>query len=840
MRIFLLLLTCLITSSSFAGVLKGYISNPSGEEMPMVSIYVKNTTYGTTSNLKGNYFLELEEGNHTIVFSFSGFAKQEKEVVITKGTIVLDIVLQEALLETVNVVANKKDRAKEIIKAARDKRRFYNKQVENFTCSVFLKTSIDKKTPIDTHLDSAIISEVPAAANMNDFYQKINLNLIESISELTHERSNKYKEHFLGYKDYSESSKSMDVSTSIGISYGEEDFAPIQREAVNPFILYNDVQSTDLNFYDNLISFPAVSQQPIPSPIGDNGTPYRFDLDGSFYENGKLIYKISVEPFFKTDPTFSGIVFIEDSTWKLVSVDLKVNPASMHFCEEFSIIQNYTEVEENVMVPTRLELNYTIKDGKDYIIGNTKVNRSKYLVNTPDFETKWTSEVKTFDVYALDRDSTYWKENRAFELTEKESSFIHVCDSLTEYFDSPEFYAKQDSVFNDFSWKSIFAGVGRRNTYRGMEWRVGGILEQINPLGIGGYRHKLPGYINKEWDNGFKLENEGFVDYGFNNKDFKGKLSMGFTYVPKKFVRTKILIADYYDQINNFASLTQVFSGSNYIRKKEYGLSHRMEIFNGFYGEIGFNYSDQIPIDNLELSKWRAETFGDLNTPVDFDRYVKSEITVDLKYRIKQKYMYKDNRKLIIEAKHPELNLKYRKGVPGLFNSEVNYDYIEVSANHEIQLKRLGSSYWKATAGTYLNKGNLRVLEHKYFRGSDPFFFMDPVKSFQLLGPTLSTPNNFLQANYMHHFEGSIMNKIPLINRLKLQLAGGGGILLIEDDSFRHVEVFAGIERVFKIRKELVRFGGYFVTSDNTLGSADYTFKLGFSFFSAFSGKFDY
>ena len=87
-----------------------------------------------------------------------------------------------------------------------------------------------------------------------------------------------------------------------------------------------------------------------------------------------------------------------------------------------------------------------------------------------------------------------------------------------------------------------------------MEWRVGGVLDQINPLGIGGYRHKLPGYINKEWDNGFKLENEGFIDYGFNNKDFKGKLSMGFTYVPKKFVRTKILIADYYDQINNFAS----------------------------------------------------------------------------------------------------------------------------------------------------------------------------------------------------------------------------------------------------------------------------------------------
>jgi len=833
----LLIIAVLSFSTAFSGVLKGVIKNQNGELLPFASVYVKNTTYGTSSNLKGAYFLDLKEGAYTVVFSFSGHKSQEQEVHVSdKGQTILDVVLNEEELNTLIVYSDNKDRAKEIIKEVRKKRKYYLNQVSNYTCKTYQKTSLDKKVSIDLPTDSVLEVE-SGTEGFDEFIKRINLNLIESISTTSYRKPNKYKEHYTAYKNYSETGESSGMSISFEVGYGEEDFAPVEAEVTNPYILYEDIHSSSLNFYKNLIDFPGVTLQPILSPIADNGgMSYKYVLDGSFYENGKLIYKLKVTPIFETDPAFMGVIFIEDSTWKLVSLDLKVNPKALSFCEEFSIIQNYSEVQKDVLLPTRKELNYTIKEGRNYIIGNTKISITDYIINALEPE-KWGSEIKTFDVYAMDRDSSFWEQNRRFELQEKELHFIHVCDTLYEYFNSESYLTMADSTFNRFGWRILMTGFRHRNSFKKTEWLM---QARPNPFGIGGYRHKSIGVYKKEWQNGVKLENDGFFDYGVNTQDFKGKLSVGLTYIPKKFVRTKITFGDYFSQINNYASFSQVFSGSNYVRKKEYGIAHRMEVFNGLYAEAGFSLTDQLPLENITFSKWRELLFGELNEVVDFERYTKSELTLDLKYRMKQKYMIKGNKKLILESKGPVLTMKYKRGIPGLFNSEVDYNYIEFGAKQSMKLKRFGLFSWGAKMGTYLSKNNLRVLEHKYFRGSDPFFFSNPVGSFQLLGPSLATENAFFSVNVMHHFEGSIMNKIPLVNRLKLQLAGGAGTLLIEDDNFKHAEVFVGLERVFRIRKELFRIGGYFVTADNNLEKADYSFKIGVSFYDPFFKKWDY
>ena len=98
----------------------------------------------------------------------------------------------------------------------------------------------------------------------------------------------------------------------------------------------------------------------------------------------------------------------------------------------------------------------------------------------------------------------------------------------------------------------------------------------------------------------------------------------------------------------------------------------------------------------------------------------------------------------------------------------------------------------------------------------------------------------------MHHFEGNILNKIPVVHWLKLSLAGGAGFLLIPKDKLAHGEFFVGIERITRIKKQLFRIGIYAVTADNTLDisnssfNSNFTLKFGVSYYNPVNRKWDF
>jgi hypothetical protein len=829
---------------SWAGYVQGRVVDEKGIPLAYANIYIKNSTYGVSSNINGEYFLELKSGKHTLVFSYLGYLSVEKEVQITSGkgqTINVTLKSSSREFDEVVITDNKKDLAKSIMKNVREKRSFYFDQVESYTCKTYLKTSIEKEYVEEDTSEVKNKKERKKAENLEEHLKKERINLIESIFETNYKSPNKYKEIVLAHHDYIPSKKEIGASVEIGASFGEDDMIPKPSVEKNPYLIYEDILSCDFNFFKNLIDYPAISQQPILSPMAATAPlNYTFYLKGSFYEEGKKTYEIEVKPLFKEEALFYGSLFVEDSTWQLKAVDLRINGRALFFCKEFRIIQNYVEVEENVILPVRREIFYTIKDGKNTIFGNTRINHSEYEINKEFPNRFFNNELKYYKPDAFDKDSIYWQDLRPIQLKNTELEFINVTDSIAAYYTSDEYYRKIDSAYNRISIWTPLSGLGRRNRAKGTQLYIGSLLAQVKPLGIGGYRHALPIEFNKEFSNGMLLETEEYIDYGFNNQDLKAKLGVGLTYIPLKFVRTFIRVGDVYEMVNDYASIEQVFARSNYVRAKTFSISQRMEIVNGLFGEFTFNFSDQIPLKNIQFAEWSELLFGELNEPADFDRYIKSEFKLELRYRIKQKYIIKGNKKIIIGTDFPELFFVYRKGVPGLFNSEVKFDFIELGTKGEIGMGRFGLSRWQVFAGGFINQSDLRLLEYKYFRGSDRFFFSDPLQSFQLLGQTFLTSNEYFRANYIHHFQGSILDKVPLINWLGLELAGGAGTIMIPDESIAHIEMFGGLQKVFKIKKQLFRVGVYGVTADNSLGEADFTWKFGLSFFNGYSNKWTY
>ena len=109
-----------------------------------------------------------------------------------------------------------------------------------------------------------------------------------------------------------------------------------------------------------------------------------------------------------------------------------------------------------------------------------------------------------------------------------------------------------------------------------------------------------------------------------------------------------------------------------------------------------------------------------------------------------------------------------------------------------------------------------------------------------MLDSTFNTSNPYVQAFYIHHFNGFIMNKIPLINKLKLEITAGANALIIQDINYSHAELFAGLERKFKIRKQYFKVGVFATTRVNTETTTQVGFKIGLDFFNTFTNKWTY
>lgn len=883
MKVILTILLVFVTFGlSQAQIVRGMVTDQQGQPIPGVNVFIKSTSQGVATDSNGRYQLKVAAGQVVLVFRIIGFEPVERPLTLKNSSVlIIDMALKDIAtsLQEVQVVSDTRDFARELMQKVRDNRRLYAESLRQYRCDIYRRVSMQGMQPKRVYdsiekarTDSLIAKLNPedAAAAKRKLHRaqkrakrqagrhnaksdtssvsvdtamvRYMTGLSEALSAVYHKDPRRYKEFTEAQNDYQVKWPEHIYSFGIGNDAEGMVIDNMSPGFFNYSLTPNDPSSIDINFYRANISLPEVCEQPLQSPLAPtSAVNYSFRYDGVVYEGKRSLYKILVKPVFSTDAMFSGYIIVEDSSWALRYVDLSINPKVLLYDKEFRIMQGYKMVSPGVCVPDSCTIIAVQKDGKRTFTKKTDIRFLDWKTEMPIPEKTFGNEVKKYLPGAFEHDSLWWVQKRPYPLNDEELRFGKRMDSLSKYFNSEEFLFRMDSTYNRIDiWSVVYKGIHYRNREKRYQMYFGPLITQINPFGIGGYRHNLNGTFLKRFTNEFLLETEGTVDYGSRNGDLRFRGGVGLTYVPQRFVRTFIRYGDYYNMINGRSSITNMFSRSNYARTKSFSISQRMEVFNGLFAELSFSYSDQNPITGMHIDNWSNQLFGEANTPVEFERYIKSELQLNLIYRIKQKFVMKGKRKILLGSKWPDITFNWRHGIQGLFDSEVNFDYLEAGIKGYTKWSRWGTSNWAFLAGSFVNSKNLRLLEHKYFRGSDPLFFSNPLLSFQLLGPTLSCSTSFLRATYIHHFDGALLNKVPVINYLRLSPAIGAGYLMMQENNFRHLEVFAGIERVIRIRKELFRLGVYAVTADNNLSKASFTWKIGVSTSNVFQRKWDY
>jgi len=86
--------------------LSGKIVDPKNSAISFVSVYIKNSSYGTTSNENGVYQFRLSPGTYNIIYRFVGYQEKTEKVTIGNGDQQLDIKLENevfAIKKTANI-----------------------------------------------------------------------------------------------------------------------------------------------------------------------------------------------------------------------------------------------------------------------------------------------------------------------------------------------------------------------------------------------------------------------------------------------------------------------------------------------------------------------------------------------------------------------------------------------------------------------------------------------------------------------------------------------------------------------------------------------------------------
>jgi hypothetical protein len=330
-------------------------------------------------------------------------------------------------------------------------------------------------------------------------------------------------------------------------------------------------------------------------------------------------------------------------------------------------------------------------------------------------------------------------------------------------------------------------------------WIVPPITSLIQPVAFGGARLKLAAAYRKTFPSRKKINVEGDISFGFRNRDLNGRVGSEYLYNPFNRGTIALQAGRNFEFIYPGDAWVNVLKRSNIYLNNSLELTHGVDIINGVRIQNKFEVAFRRSVADYKVGNNADSIFGISNEPpVKFDPYNATYNEIKLFLTPGLKYVREPKEKIYLGSKWPTFYVTWRKGVPGLFKSEIDFDYLEFGLEHHINLGVAGQTNYIVKTGDFYNTRDLRVIDYKFMRQGDPLFFQNPQKAFQALDSTFPVFDRFYQGNLVHEFNGFLINRIPFAKKLKLQEIAGGGFLYTHDRALRYFEFFTGLERVFK------------------------------------------
>jgi hypothetical protein len=741
--------------------LTGTIQNAKGEPLPFANVYIEGTTQGTTANTEGVYFFDVKNGSYHIVFQYVGY-KKKIEIVEIKGKTVLNIRLESDDLELKEVVikANAEDPAYAMIRKAQELRKTYRDQVPNYACDVYIKglqqiADAPKKILGQDIGDMGGILDTVGGKKTGIVY------LSETISRYNVQGAKRKEELKL--------SKVSGNPNGFG---------------------FNRAELFDFSFYDNNITLT----RPLLSPIGDGAMSYyKYRFAGSFRDTmGYMVNKIEVIPKRKEDPVWSGYLYLVDNQWNIYSTDLYCTGKAMQvdFVDTISLRQTHVPTGNNIWRPISQTLSFKFGIFGIKIKGYFTGIFSNYDLNPTFTKGYFGNEVYVAKKAESNTDTSVWNTVRPIELTQEEQRDYVRKDSIRAAHLTPQYLDSVDRKNNKFKIINLLAGYSYRNSQKKttITWLSPLTSIEFNPvqgwtLGTKLNMDKYSEKVGEPYKTMWSLR--GDANYGFAEKILRGSAGASyqfnrFTY-PLLSIDAGVKVAQFNENepiTSTIAELYAVYDKKHLrylFNKKFVKIGYSQDIANGLRLTVGWETAirEQDLVVNSQYSfKKKGEAYNPNTVGFQTDLYGTAHVAkANLTWTPANKYAtyphYKENE----GSKYPIFSATIEKAFD-ITGSNADFTKLGLGMTYNnISMGIWGNSELRGSFKTFLNKTtSLNFVDYNHLNGNQTFInnTIHYMNGFMRMNYyNYSATESTLTAHWQHHFNGYILDKIPLIRKLR-------------------------------------------------------------------------
>jgi hypothetical protein len=781
--LFFLLLSAKVSSSA---VLKGRITDVSGEPLPFASLYIKGTTKGVTTNAAGYYTLELPNGGHTVVAQYVGFQKQEVAVEMKNIEQVKNIVLKPVETSLKELVINANENlALKIIRKAIKKRSVYNKQVKKYKADAYVKTVVRfDETPSSS---SGVVFSVGDSKKKKDSSDAVELEnmkgiqyLAETLNELYFMQPNKQKIVV----------KSSQISGSQG-GYGLS-------------------QPLSINVYDNTMQ---VSEQITPrgiiSPIAELAPlSYNYEMIGAYQDGNQLIHRIKLSPKRKQEPVLSGIIEIVDQEWRMQSLDAWLSAdQGIEFMDSIHLrmitipVGSYHMIKDQSMQFKLKIFGFKLTGDLVNVFTNYDFDYDPKLI-FDKFEREYRED-------ALSKSRTQWDSLRPVPLAVEEKNNYHKKDSLTAVQDS-----KSDSIAKKIKLRHVVFGglkLGRKKST--LESSSFFNLYNWNWNTVEGLNYRFRIKHTYRFDKFSWMKNTLNLRYGFSNQQpnlvYSGTYRFGKTNVSKVMWSAGREVR----QFNNAEPVNELLNsaytlleGRNYYKMYQAWvgcLAYRYKLVRGLSVEAKLEYQSRQMLANSNMFRLSKKNYLTENYPVEQLNQFEPDhrallANLEIQYQPGVKLIRYPDRIAAAESSLPVFTMQFTKGIKmDAIQASTDFAKWQLNMQDQLQLNLWGEFKYRLGIGGFLQNKKTYLADYTHFNGGQILLASPYVQSFQLSPYYLnSNTEAFYSVGHAeHHFNGLLTNKIPLFKKLKWHLVGASNAYYVNSNT-NYIEVSAGLENI--------------------------------------------